>query len=45
MMRPKRCAQSAPTADRQELLRLRKEIDALRSEQRPQDSAPQDRPS
>jgi hypothetical protein len=32
MMRPKHGAQSAPTADQQELLRLRKEIDALRNE-------------
>ncbi|ALV33063.1 hypothetical protein [Streptomyces sp. CdTB01] len=37
MMRPKHGAQTDPTADRQELVRLRKEIDALRSEQTPQD--------
>ncbi|WP_328690209.1 hypothetical protein OHA74_13635 [Streptomyces phaeochromogenes] len=45
MMRPKRGAQTAPNADRQELTRLRKEIDALRSEQTSQEAAPQDRPA
>ena len=47
MMRPKHGAQTATgtDADRQELLRLRKEIDALHSEQRSPDSTPQDRPS
>jgi hypothetical protein len=32
MMRPKHEAQPTPGADQQELLRLRKEIDALRAE-------------
>jgi hypothetical protein len=32
MMRPKRGGQPDPGADRQELVRLRKEIDALRAE-------------
>jgi hypothetical protein len=32
MMRPKHGSQPATTADQQELLRLRKEIDALRTE-------------
>ncbi|MFF5757413.1 hypothetical protein [Streptomyces longwoodensis] len=47
MMRPKHSAQ-APTgtdADRQELMRLRKEIDALRDERTPQDDPRQDHPS
>lgn len=43
MMRPKQGAQTDPNADRQELVRLRKEIDALRSEQAPQDITPRDR--
>ncbi|MDX3308203.1 hypothetical protein P1S61_03595 [Streptomyces sp. ME08-AFT2] len=45
MMRPKHGAQAGPTADRQELTRLRKEIDALRSEQASRETTPQDRPA
>ncbi|WP_328478444.1 hypothetical protein OHS71_08515 [Streptomyces sp. NBC_00377] len=45
MMRPKHGAQTDSTADRQELVRLRKEIDALRDERMPQDTTPQDRPA
>ncbi|GHG01692.1 hypothetical protein GCM10018777_10440 [Streptomyces albogriseolus] len=45
MMRPKRGSQADPTGDRQELTRLRKEIDALRSEQASRDTTPQDRPA
>jgi hypothetical protein len=41
MMRPGRSGQTAPSADQQELLRLRKEIDALRTER----TDVQDRPS
>ncbi|MEU0680180.1 hypothetical protein [Streptomyces albogriseolus] len=44
MMRPKHGAQ-ADTPDRQELTRLRKEIDALRSEQESHRTTPQDRPA
>ncbi|MFD4510293.1 hypothetical protein [Streptomyces sp. NPDC058457] len=36
MMRPKPGAQPDPGAEQQELLRLRKEIDALRTERTPQ---------
>lgn len=43
MMRPKRGAQTDSAPDRQELVRLRKEIDALRGEQTPQNTTPQDR--
>ncbi|MGA5189262.1 hypothetical protein ACPCSL_22095 [Streptomyces griseoincarnatus] len=45
MMRPMHGAQTAPDADRQELTRLRKEIEALRSEQRSHDTYAQDRPA
>ncbi|WP_329295872.1 hypothetical protein [Streptomyces pseudovenezuelae] len=47
MMRPKHGAQTHPAtgADRQELLRLRKEIDALRADRTPQDDPRQDHPS
>ncbi|MER5686198.1 hypothetical protein [Streptomyces sp. NPDC002205] len=47
MMRPKRDAQNDPatTADRQELARLRKEIDALRSDQSAHHTTVQDRPA
>jgi len=41
MMRPKHGAQPTPTADQQELLRLRKEIDALRTQR----NHVQDRPA
>ncbi|WP_328747218.1 hypothetical protein OHT57_16795 [Streptomyces sp. NBC_00285] len=44
MMRPHHGAQTGPSADRQELARLRKEIDALRGEQVSGTAAPQDRP-
>ncbi|MCX5418047.1 MULTISPECIES: hypothetical protein [Streptomyces] len=47
MMRPKHGAQTQPgtDADSQELLRLRKEIDALRADRAPQDDPRQDHPS
>ncbi|MBC9723920.1 hypothetical protein [Streptomyces sp. TRM68367] len=45
MMRPKHSGQTEPTSARQELVRLRKEIDALRSEQASGDTTPQDRPA
>ena len=45
MMRPKHGAQAGPTTERQELTRLRKEIDALRSEQASRDTIPEDRPA
>ena len=45
MMRPKQGTQTSPASDRQELVRLREEIDALRSEQAPRDTIPQDRPA
>lgn len=47
MMRPKHGAQTHPgaDADRQELLRLRKEIDALRADRTPHDDPRQDHPS
>ncbi|MFD7477486.1 hypothetical protein ACFV8Z_36590 [Streptomyces sp. NPDC059837] len=47
MMRPKHGAQNptATDADRQELLRLRKEIDALRAERTPLDDPRQDHPA
>lgn len=46
MMRPKHGAQTHPgtDADRQELLRLRKEIDALRDERNPRNKV-QDHPA
>ena len=45
MMRSKPGAQTGSTTDRQELTRLRKEIDALRSEQESHRTTPQDRPA
>ncbi|WP_326718717.1 hypothetical protein OHT59_03795 [Streptomyces sp. NBC_00243] len=44
MMRPKHGAQTHPGTDGQELLRLRKEIDALRDERSPRNDV-QDHPA
>ncbi|MFI6012197.1 hypothetical protein ACIBAG_25855 [Streptomyces sp. NPDC051243] len=46
MMRPRHGAQTAPAADRQELIRLRKEIEALHpGEQASRDTTPHDSPA